>query len=82
MTVEKLVEQLAILRQWDNSIRAKSFYKSKKKKYEALLAVLNRFEAPKDIPTSSSELPMDDGANGGGELEDDDYGEDDDELYH
>lgn len=82
MTVEKLVEQLAILRQWDNSIRAKSFYKNKKDKYEALLAALARFEAPKDIPTSSSESLMDDGASGGGELEDDDYGEDDDELYH
>ena len=82
MTVEKLVEQLAILRQWDNSIRAISFYKNKKDKYEALLAALARFEAPKDIPTSSSESLMDDGASGGGELEDDDYGEDDDELYH
>lgn len=83
MTVDKLVEQLAILRQWDPSIRAKSYYKNKKDKHEALLAALDRFEAPKDTQPGGSELGMDNcGGNEGEEVEDDEFDEDDDELYH
>ena len=83
LTVEKLVEQLAILRQWDKSIRAKSFYKNKKEKHKALTAALDQFEARQDTDPNileSSENTC--GENAGGEAEEEEFDDDDDELYH
>lgn len=45
MKVKQLDEQLDVLRQWDMSIRAKSFYGNKKEKLAAAVAAFERYEA-------------------------------------
>ena len=44
ITCEKLNDQLAILRQWDNSVHAKLFYKVKQDKLNAVLTALDRYD--------------------------------------
>lgn len=76
MNCDKLNDQLAALHQWDDTIRAKSFYKLKKDKLDAVIAALDRYEV------RISEVP-----NGGQELEktysnenNNDEGEDDEDM--
>lgn len=45
LTCDGLNEQLSILRQWDDTIRAKSFYKTKQEKFDAVRAALDRYDA-------------------------------------
>ena len=81
--MKNLVEQLAILRQWDKSIWAKSFYKNKKENHKALTTALDQFEACQDTDPNILELSENTcGENAGGEAKEEEFNDDDDKLYY